>query len=625
MSIESRIDRRAKQYIEEKYGRTYIRKIGSGSNGRTGVYLTEKTLASVTEDSALKVVSVIERKGKRSDYTPAELEFFQKQRKELIDSSVAEVAIMQKLGDSKHIVRYLDFDAIDFENEESFGTDLAIRMQLLNNLAETMAKRLFTWQETIRIGMHLCLALSECHGNRIIHRDIKPANIFVDEGDVYKLGDFGVSKVLRHSLTENAPIGTFSYAAPEQVKGDNYDHRIDIYSLGLVLYELANRNRLPFAKTSQAQTSEINKRLHYTEKLPPPPGVPRRLRAVIVKACSYLPEDRYQSAREFYEALKTARDQIQKELDEKKLNNEGDRNGHQKQAGDQKPRQNIQTDKNHRQNTQNDRNRQRNGKGDVRKPSDTQKRNTRNSGGNKKKNGRTGRKPQEGSAGSIVIIALGILAVALIILAMIQILKKAGERNTGETETKAVDSSITIVEEGDASGGSVLGAENTVEVEEAAEGTGASPISSYELFLEDVSWDQAYLSCQEKGGHLLRIETEEEMNYITAWLDEQDILSDGSKLLYLSAQRQLDSQNYYWVNDESMLSGDTPINASGSWTSGYWFLNEPSFQDGETTEYCLDLFNKDGYWYLNDVPGDIVAYAPMYSGKVGYICEYETA
>ena len=64
-----------------------------------------------------------------------------------------------------------------------------------------------------------------------------------------------LSKVLRHSLTENAPIGTFSYAAPEQVKGDNYDHRIDIYSLGLVLYELANRNRLPFAKTSQAQTS----------------------------------------------------------------------------------------------------------------------------------------------------------------------------------------------------------------------------------------------------------------------------------------------------------------------------------------------------------------------------------
>ena len=113
------------------------------------------------------------------------------------------------------------------------------------------------------------------------------------------------------------------------------------------------------------------------------------------------------------------------------------------------------------------------------------------------------------------------------------------------------------------------------------------------------------------------------MAYIIGWLDEQNILSDGSKLLYLSAQRQLDSQNYYWVNDAGELSGDTPINASGSWTSGYWYLNEPSFRDGDTDEYCLDLFNKDGYWYLNDVPGDIVAYASMYAGKVGYICEYE--
>ena len=606
MSTESGIDKRAKQYSEEKYGRKYIRKIGSGSNGRTGVYLTEKRLASITEDSALKVVCVIERRGTPDDYTPEEMDFFRDQRKKLIDSSVAEVAIMQKLGDSKNIVSYLDFDAIDYQNEESFGTDLAIRMQLLHNLAETMEQKEFSWQEIIRIGMHLCNALRECHENRIIHRDIKPANIFYDEGDVYKLGDFGVSKILRHSLTENAPIGTFSYAAPEQVKGDNYDHRIDIYSLGLVLYELANHNRLPFAKTSQAQTSEINKRLHHTEKLPAPPDIPKRLSAVIVKACSYSPDDRYKSAHAFYEALRAAREQILKDSEEKKTGSQGGRNTHQKPSDASKRRQNTQTNQNRRQNTQNNRDyRQRTTSGSG-KLSDSQKR--------KKKKDKTG---------SVAIIACGILAVAVIILVMVSILKHVRDHNQNETETQAPGKEITIVSGGESYEEGSGTVENGVEVVVAEEEEAVSAISSYELYLEDVSWDRAYLSCQEKGGHLLRIETEEEMAYIIGWLDEQNILSDGSKLLYLSAQRQLDSQNYYWVNDAGELSGDTPINASGSWTSGYWYLNEPSFRDGDTDEYCLDLFNKDGYWYLNDVPGDIVAYASMYAGKVGYICEYE--
>ena len=631
------IDSRAERYTQERYGRQFLRKIGSGSGGRTGVYLTLKQVGSVRDESALKVVSVIEHSGKRETCSKDELDRYDRQRGKLIDSSLAEVGIMNTLKDSPHIVQYQDFDAIDYTEEDCFGTDLVIRMELLRNLGETMKTKVFTSAEIIRIGMHLCRALNDCHEKKVIHRDIKPANIFFTSDNTFKLGDFGVSEVLRTSLTLNAPIGTFCYAAPEQVKASNYDYRIDIYSLGLVLYELANGNRLPFAKGHMAETEEINRRLHYREMLPPPKGAPSALAAVIQKACAYRPEDRFQSAREFHEALRKVQQKpaahqqdggVQKtgggerkyrEDSQKGRTGTGTRQTRTDQPGGGTRQTRTDRTGGGTRQTRTDRT-----GGGTRQTRTDQTRGTRlydtdgRKGGTQKK-----KKSDEKGASFILTVALSILGAAIIISVIAIGLKQLADR---EKETEGED--ITIVSDGGS--GEVTpvdpdpGQENggdAGDVTRTAE-TAAASTSTYEVYFEDVSWEEAYWSCRDKGGHLVRIETEEEYLKIVDWLYSLDLLGDGSKLLYLSAQREKSAYDYYWVNNDGALSG-TVINDASNWAAKYWYAGEPSFMDGDTVEYCLDLFSVDGVWYLNDVPGDIVSYAAMYSGKVGYICEYE--
>lgn len=90
-------------------------------------------------------------------------------------------------------------------------------------------------------------ALEYCQCQNIIHRDIKPENIFVSRFGEFKLGDFGIARETGSALRADYPKkGTFSYMAPEMYKGEEYDARVDIYSLGIVLYKLCNHNRLPF-------------------------------------------------------------------------------------------------------------------------------------------------------------------------------------------------------------------------------------------------------------------------------------------------------------------------------------------------------------------------------------------
>jgi serine/threonine-protein kinase len=142
---------------------------------------------------------------------------------------------------------------------------------------------------------------------QIIHRDIKPANILYHKNsDSYKLGDFGVSKeldVADSNLTRS--IGTCNYMAPEVINSRFYDFRADIYSLGLVLYCLANKKRLPFVKEvgRYKDEHEAFERRIAGEQLPPPESISPPLAKVILKACAYKPEDRYSSAKEFRLAL----------------------------------------------------------------------------------------------------------------------------------------------------------------------------------------------------------------------------------------------------------------------------------------------------------------------------------
>lgn len=146
-------------------------------------------------------------------------------------------------------------------------------------------------------------------------------------------------------------------------------------------------------------------------------------------------------------------------------------------------------------------------------------------------------------------------------------------------------------------------------------------IHRYEYIVSDCTWQQAYQDCISRGGYLARINSQQEYNYILGEISQKGL---GKKHFRIGGRREGDSKDYYWVNDKEQLYGDK-INAPEYWCAGEWMANEPSFADGNTQEPCLDIFyyDKEGRWVWNDVPDNIIQSVPEYSGKIGYICEYE--
>lgn len=161
----------------------------------------------------------------------------------------------------------------------------------------------------ITIARQICTALQVAHDAHIIHRDIKPQNILLDRKGIAVLADFGIAKTSdTQTITgdgESGVLGSVHYFSPEQARGEGANACSDLYSLGVVLYEMVTAE-LPF----QGDTA-VAIALHHmnTEPMPPierNPRVTPALNEIILKAIRKKPEDRYQSAREFYDDLSLA-------------------------------------------------------------------------------------------------------------------------------------------------------------------------------------------------------------------------------------------------------------------------------------------------------------------------------
>lgn len=147
-------------------------------------------------------------------------------------------------------------------------------------------------------GAQVAAALTVAHGYDIIHRDIKPHNIVLTPDGAIKVMDFGIARAGNSQLTQTGSVlGTAHYVSPEQAQGRTLDPRTDLYSLGVVLYELAT-GRLPFDADSPVSVAlkQVNE-----EAIPPRqvnPDIPPSLEAVIMRAMSKSPSERYSSAEE---------------------------------------------------------------------------------------------------------------------------------------------------------------------------------------------------------------------------------------------------------------------------------------------------------------------------------------
>jgi serine/threonine protein kinase len=166
----------------------------------------------------------------------------------------------------------------------------------------------FPLPRTLRIMDQTCSALQFAHERNVIHRDIKPANLMLTADDTVKVTDFGTAKILQFGTVQQTAhvMGTPSYMSPEQVKGRAVDGRSDIFSLGVMLYEMVTGEK-PFP--GQNITTVIYKIVN-EEPVPPRqinPSIHAGISAVVLKALAKEPEQRYQSCREMLEDLRNYR------------------------------------------------------------------------------------------------------------------------------------------------------------------------------------------------------------------------------------------------------------------------------------------------------------------------------
>ena len=281
-----------------------VKRLGGGAYGE--VYEIERNISGVQEKAAVKIVS------RPKDDIEIETYYDEGYDKASIAASyekeiqnyVQEYTLMKKLQGQTNIVSCDDFTVVPHDN--GIGGDVFIRMELLTSLQQKLKQKKLTISQIVKLGKDISNALILCERKNIIHRDIKPANIMVSEFGDYKLGDFGVSKIMDHTTYATA-MGTPEYQAPEIVHMEKYGQAADIYSLGIMLYWLLNDRKMPFIDVDEQLTPELKikamERRYRGEKLPAPKNGSAKLKKIVLKACEYQPEDRYASAQELYDAL----------------------------------------------------------------------------------------------------------------------------------------------------------------------------------------------------------------------------------------------------------------------------------------------------------------------------------
>ena len=296
-----------KNVSEPVFGRWYIdEELGSGSFGT--VYRIKRENFGKMYYSALKVIQI-----------PQNDSEIQAIRNELSDDQsvmdyytgfvqdfAKEIELMSELKGNTNIVSFEDHDFI--RNPDGIGWTILIRMELLAPLNDFITESDITVNDVIKLGIDICTALELCEERHIIHRDIKPGNIFISAEGNYKLGDFGIARELEKTTGGLSKKGTYTYMAPEVYLGKPYNDSVDIYSLGLVMYQLLNRNRAPFLPDYPTPLTHTDKENAFArrmrgERLPDITRIPKPLNDVVKKACAYEPFERYRSASEFKAAL----------------------------------------------------------------------------------------------------------------------------------------------------------------------------------------------------------------------------------------------------------------------------------------------------------------------------------
>lgn len=291
-----------------------IKKIGQGQFG--DVYQARRTkktgIELYSETGALKIIKICDEEKFRNQMFPCNhnerivWEYFAQLERDALSEVQNQKKVLQE--DDSCIVNIKECDIY----KEKYEISLLIFMELLTPLTDILKTRDLREHEIFQLGKQIATALKVCHGNHIYHRDLKASNIFITKKGDFKLGDFGISKMMTGDTYAKTVSGTLWYMAPEIAKNKGryrYNESVDIYSLGILLYYLFNNGRYPFLPlTGSYGERELDKafaRKMQFDKPNLPVNAPKAAADVILQAIQ-CPEERISNAVTFLQKWEKA-------------------------------------------------------------------------------------------------------------------------------------------------------------------------------------------------------------------------------------------------------------------------------------------------------------------------------
>ncbi len=293
------------------FGEWYTYKqIGNGTDGKVFSIYKEKYNGE-REYSVLKIIRLSDNRSERKNFSTENKtfsnddEYFDNLIKKITDN----IDKVKKSDASKYIVKYEDIELR--RASDGKGRLILLKLEGAKSLAEVTKELSFMPEEILRLGINICSALSKCREFGYIYPNLKPENILFTQDGRCKLGDFGTFSCLEPAKTSVSYKRTQYYMSPEFIRSGNINCTADTYSLGLVLYMLSNRNRLPFTephpeKITVSSLNEATKKRMSAQQLERPVFASDELWRIIRKACNYNPNKRYFSPDQMLSDLKNA-------------------------------------------------------------------------------------------------------------------------------------------------------------------------------------------------------------------------------------------------------------------------------------------------------------------------------
>lgn len=302
------------QLFDPVFGDWYTEtQLGSGTDGKAfTIVRTDET--GKKQRAVLKTIRVGDYRNEKKSFNtlaeqPQKLTKEERQHQKIIRNITENIDIIRQADGGRHFVKYEEWEKR--QTSDGKGTLILIRLEEMRSLSDLLAQFSLTRDETLRLGISVCRSLIRCRDFGYIYPNLKPENILFDRKGVCKLGDFGSFSCLEPAKSSIAYKRTQYYAAPEYITSGKINCTADTYSLGLVLYTLINRGRLPFTEPYPQELSigsfDRSKENRIAGVAFPPPALfDDDLCRIIGKACARRPEDRYLSPKQMLQDLESA-------------------------------------------------------------------------------------------------------------------------------------------------------------------------------------------------------------------------------------------------------------------------------------------------------------------------------